>query len=366
VCLKSARVPSCPSGQQYGAFQPRVGILLVNLGTPTAPTAAALRPYLKQFLSDQRVIEVPRLLWWFILNLFILTTRPAKSAHAYAQIWNTQRNASPLKVITEAQTAALRKRFDESYTIEYAMRYGAPSIPDTLSRMKAEGCTRILICPLYPQYSAATVATVMDEASRWMLNQRWQPALRTLPPYYDHPAYIGALAQSVTSNPKAMKAQALLATLHGMPKAYCEQGDPYYCHSHKTVRLLAEKLGTTFCRTPEELAEAVKARKPGTPPPVLLTFQSRFGKAEWLQPYTAEVLTQLPGFGITNIATICPGFAADCVETLEEIALTGKASFLQSGGQSFTFVPCLNDSPAGIDMLEGLIQNELWGWDTLS
>lgn len=343
----------------------KVGVLLVNLGTPEAPTAAALRPYLRQFLSDPRVIEVPRLIWALILNLFILPFRPAKSAHAYARIWDTTRNASPLKVITEAQTTALQARLGAQVTVRYAMRYGNPSIGHELSQLKSEGCTRILIAPLYPQYSTATVATVMDETARWLLTQRFQPALRVLPPYYDHPAYILALAKRVKSHLETLTwaPDALIASLHGMPLAYCQKGDPYSCHSHKTTRLLAEALGLPFTTNPNDVKPHSKHPKPASHQfPLLLAFQSRFGKAEWLKPYMAETLETLPTQGVKKLLVVCPGFAADCVETLEEIALQGQETFLTAGGTHFAYVPALNDSPEGMDMLEGLIQAELAGW----
>lgn len=357
--------PSLPQPPHTLPVPPgRTGVLLVNLGTPEAPTPAALRPYLRQFLSDPRVIEVPRLLWWVILNLFILPFRPAKSAHAYARIWDASQNASPLKVITQAQATALQTRLGGNTVVRYAMRYGNPSISSELSRLKAEGCTRILIFPLYPQYSAATTATVVDDLARWLLAQRFQPAVRVAAPYYNHPAYLLAVAHSVQAHQQALgwQPQVILTSFHGMPLAYCQKGDPYYCHSHATARLLAEALGAPFIKDTNDISTLNTKSKASLQPPVLLAFQSRFGRAEWLQPYTAETLEALPTQGIKKVLVACPGFAADCVETLEEIAIAGKESFLAAGGTHFSYVPALNATPLGLDMLEGLIQTELMGW----
>lgn len=344
--------------------KPKTGVLLVNLGTPTEPTAKALRPYLRQFLGDKRVVELPRWLWIPLLYGLIVPLRAPKSAHAYASIWDGKRSMSPLRAITIDQTEALQKRLGKGVMVEHAMRYGQPSIPGALQKLFNQGCTRILLAPLYPQYSAATVGTVVDEAADWLKTLRWQPALRILPPYYDNTTHISALAASVKAHLKTLKTkpQAILASFHGMPLAYCKKGDTYYCHSHKTARLLAEELGTTFHTSPATLP----TKPTSAVPPILLTFQSRFGKAEWLKPYTADTLESLPKQGLKNVAVICPAFAADCVETLEEIAIAGKESFLESGGHaremSYSVIPCLNTSKPGMDMLEALIRNELKGW----
>lgn len=350
--------PSLPAGHPKLPVSARTGVLLVNLGTPTAPTAAALRPYLREFLSDRRVVELPRWLWIPLLYGVIVPLRAPKSAHAYAQIWDQKANASPLKVITEAQTAKLQARLGKNVMVRYAMRYGEPSISRELTALKAAGCDEIVVAPLYPQYAGPTVGTVIDMVADWLKTQRWQPAIRVLAPYYDHAAYIAALAASVRAHVKGLKdvPQVLLASFHGMPLKACEDGDVYYCHCHKTARLLAEALGVPFCKTVEEAATAKPVRGM---PPVLLTFQSRFGKAEWLKPYTAEVLETLPTAGVTAAAVICPAFAADCVETLEEIAIGGQETFCEAGGTAYSVVPCLNASDGGIAMLETLVREVL-------
>lgn len=361
-------LPEVPRNHPAPPFGRRVGVLLVNLGTPDGTDYKSMRRYLKEFLSDRRVIEAPRLLWWFVLNVIILTFRPQKSGHAYAKIWDTQHNASPLRVITESQAHKLQERLGHDVIVRHAMRYGRPAIKDILSEMTAAGCGRILIAPLYPQYSAATVGSVMDEVSRWMLKQRTQPAIRVLPPYFDHPAAIAALAASIKNARKNLEwtPDVIVTSFHGLPLRYCQKGDVYYCHSHKTARLLAEKLGSAFCRTPHEAAAKIPApkvfKKHGEPP-LLLTFQSRFGKEVWLQPYTDASLEDLARSGLKNILVLCPGFAADCVETLEEIAIAGRESFMAAGGQNYAVIPCLNDSDIGMDLIEGLVDSELMGWE---
>jgi ferrochelatase len=300
----------------------------------------------------------------------IVPLRAPKSAHAYASIWDTTYNQSPLRVITEAQTRKLDALLPREVMVRHAMRYGKPSIGHVLDEMKADGCGRIVVLPLYPQYAGATVGTVVDEVARWQLKQRWVPTVQFVPPYYDHALYINALANSVreevtgyrlqvtgkkkranrqlsTVNPP----QVLIASFHGMPLKACHDGDVYYCHCHKTARLLAKELGMTFCKTIDEVVAAPQGK-----PPLLLSFQSRFGKAEWLKPYFANVLEELPKHGITNVQVISPAFAADCVETLEELALAGRDSFIEAGGQSYFVVPCLNDSDASMDMLRGLVE----------
>mgnify|MGYP001819253634 CR=1 FL=1 len=325
----------------------KVGILLINLGTPEATTYWPMRRYLKEFLSDRRVIETNRALWWVILNGIILTTRPKKSGHAYEQIWNTKLNESPLKTITRGQSEKVAESFanNPEIMVDWAMRYGHPSTPDVIKRMKDAGCDRILLAPLYPQYAAATTATAMDKAFDVFKQMRWQPAIRSLPPYYDHPAYIKALSQSLKAHLKTLPWQPdkIVASFHGLPKEYLLKGDPYHCHCQKTARLLREAM-----KLPEDK--------------FIATFQSRFGKAEWLQPYTDKTIEQLARDGARNIVVITPGFSADCVETLEEIAIGVAEMFTQSGGENFSVAPCLNDSKLSIDLLTILAKEELAGW----
>ena len=319
---------------------PRIGVLIVNLGTPDAAEAGAVRRYLAEFLSDRRVVEIPPILWQPILRGIILRTRPKKSAHAYAQVWRA--DGSPLAAITAAQAAALRDAFGDIAMVAHAMRYGRPAIADTLSAMKAAGCERILVAPLYPQYCAATTATANDAAFATLANMRWQPALRTLPPYHDDPAYIAALKASVETALAALPfvPDAIVASFHGMPRRTLELGDPYHCHCQKTARLLGEALGKDL----------------------IVTFQSRFGRAKWLEPATDTMLAALPGRGVKRIAIVAPGFSADCLETLEELAIRGRETFLAAGGADFAYLPCLNDGPPGIEMLRILLQRELAGW----
>ncbi len=330
-----------PVPPDHPAIPPaRVGVLLTNLGTPTAAEPRAVRRYLKEFLSDRRVVELSPWLWQPILRGAVLTTRPKKSAHAYAQVWTAE--GSPLAAITRAQAEALAARLQGQATVAYAMRYGEPAIPDTLRRLKDEGCERILVAPLYPQYCAATTATANDRAFAALAGMRSQPALRTLPPYHDDPAYIDALKAGVEAALAALPfaPDALLASFHGMPQRTLELGDPYHCHCRKTARLLADALGR----------------------PLLTSFQSRFGRARWLEPATDRVLAGLPGQGVKRVALVAPGFAADCVETLEELAIRGRETFMAAGGAGFAYLPCLNAGPAGIDMLERLVRRELAGW----
>ena len=319
---------------------PKVGVLIVNLGTPDAAEVGAVRRYLAQFLSDRRVIEIPPILWQPILRGIILRTRPKKSAHAYAQVW--REDGSPLAAITAQQAEALRGAFGEGVMVEHAMRYGRPAIADKLAAMKAAGCERILIAPLYPQYCAATTATANDAAFAALAAMRWQPAIRTLPPYHDDPAYIAALKASVEASLKALpfEPQAIVASFHGMPRRTLELGDPYHCHCQKTARLLGEALGRDLT----------------------IAFQSRFGRAKWLEPATDVTLAALPGKGITKVAVVAPGFSADCLETLEELAIRGRQAFLDAGGTDFAYLPCLNADQPGIDMLRLLLQRELAGW----
>jgi ferrochelatase len=319
---------------------PRVGVLLINLGTPDRADARAVRAYLKQFLSDPRVIEIPRLLWQPILRGIILNTRPRKSAHAYRQVWSEE--GSPLAAITRRQAKALEGAFGDDVVVDHAMRYGRPAIGERVAALKAQGCERILIAPLYPQYCAATTATANDEAFAALAAMRWQPAVRTLPPYHDDPAYIAALKASVEESLAALDfaPDAIVASFHGMPERTLHLGDPYHCHCRKTARLLGEAMGREL----------------------IVTFQSRFGKARWLEPATDTTLAGMPERGIKRVALVTPGFSADCLETLEELSIRGRKTFLAAGGTHFGTLPCLNDSPAGVKMLRTILARELEGW----
>ncbi|TYC85001.1 ferrochelatase [Novosphingobium sp. BW1] len=323
----------------------RIGVLLVNLGTPEAPTAPAVRRYLAEFLSDPRVIEIPPLAWKPILHGIILRTRPAKSGHAYSQVWTEK--GSPLAAITSDQAEALQARLSGIVRVDWAMRYGNPSIPDRLQALKDEGCDRILIAPLYPQYSGATTASVMDKLGEALKTMRWQPAIRTLPPYYDHPAHIAALEEDLAAQMEALafKPEVLLLSFHGMPERTLHLGDPYHCQCRKTARLLSERL---VGRLPDLRVET--------------SFQSRFGRAKWLEPATDVVLAKEAAAGTKRIAVAAPGFSADCVETLEELALRGREQFEEAGGKDFATLTCLNAKPIGIEMLEVLVRQELGGW----
>jgi ferrochelatase len=326
--------------------QARTGILLVNLGTPEAPTAQALRTYLKEFLSDPRVVEIPRAIWWLILNGIILNTRPKKSAKKYAAIWTA--DGSPLKVHTEKQAKLLKGwlggKIASPLMVEYAMRYGNPSVPDTLARMKAAGCDRILILPAYPQYAASSTATAFDAAFAWLQQTRTQPALRTVKHYHDHPAYIQALAANIRDYwQRHGRPDVLLMSFHGVPRYTLDKGDPYHCECQKTGRLLAAALGL----------EARQFR---------LTFQSRFGRAEWIQPYTDNTLAELGQAGTARVDVVAPGFTADCLETLEELAMEGRATFLQAGGKEFHYIPALNEHPQWVAALGQIALENLGGW----
>ncbi|HEV7717971.1 MAG TPA: ferrochelatase [Arsenicitalea sp.] len=326
---------------------PKIGVLLLNLGTPDATDYWSVRRYLKEFLSDRRVIETNRLLWWPLLNGVILSVRPQKSGHAYAQIWDKEHNQSPLLVITRKQSQSLQQRFggEPQVVVDFAMRYGNPSTQSRIEALKEAGCQKILLVPLYPQYSATTTATANDKAFDVLKTMRWQPAVRTAPAYFDDPKYIETLAKSIDDGVKALDftPDLVITSYHGMPKTYLERGDPYHCQCQKTTRLVREYLGW-----PKEK--------------LMVTFQSRFGPTEWLQPYTADTLQALPGKGIKKIAILAPAFSADCIETLEEIAVTGKEQFMHAGGERFAYIPCLNDSPAGMDMIEAMVRRELAGW----
>jgi ferrochelatase len=327
----------------------RIGVLLVNLGTPDRTDYLSVRRYLKEFLWDPRVVETNRALWWVLLHGVILTLRPTKSGRAYRKIWNAANDESPLRTITRAQAAGLASKFSpsEPVTVEWAMRYGEPSIASRIARLKDDGHDRILIAPLYPQYSATTTATVVDKVGEALRAMRWQPAIRTLPAYYDHPAYIAAIAESVRRHLAGLswKPEKILASFHGLPRTYVEKGDPYYGHCRETARLISEALGLGGER-------------------FSVMFQSRFGRAEWLKPYAVDTIIELARAGVRNIVVVCPGFAADCVETLEEVALGLSETFADHGGKNFSLVPALNDSPGSIDMLDRLIRQELQGWLT--
>jgi len=325
---------------------PRIGVLLVNLGSPDSATPAAVRAYLKEFLSDPRVVEIPRIAWLPILHLFVLNTRPARSAERYAQVWMS--DGAPLKVHTARQATMLRGYLGERtrlpLTVDYAMRYGSPGIPQKLDELKAGGCDRVLLVPLYPQYAASSTATVIDRAAAWLARTRNQPALRTVRSFHDHPGYIAALAQSVRDYwLKAQRPDVLVMSFHGVPRAALERGDPYHCECQKTARLLAEAL----VLKPEQFRVA---------------FQSRFGRARWLEPYTADVLAQLGRGGTGRVDVICPGFVSDCLETLEEIAIEGKAIFLTAGGREFHALPCLNERDDWLHALTSLVLDHLGGW----
>ena len=323
----------------------RIGVLLVNLGTPDAPTPKAVRRYLGEFLWDKRVVEIPRLVWWPILNLIILNTRPKKSAHAYGLVWTEA--GSPLAAITRAQAEQLQVQLGEGVLVRWAMRYGNPAIAAELQAMKAAGCERILVAPLYPQYSGATTATVIDAVGAVLKTMRWQPALRSLPPYYDDPLHIEALRADLARQLAALtfKPEVLLLSFHGMPQRTLTLGDPYHCHCQKTARLLREALQPDF---PELRIE--------------LSFQSRFGRAKWLEPATDATLAAEGQRGTKRLAIAAPGFSADCLETHEELAIRGKEQFVEAGGQEFAALHCLNTSPAGMTMLDALTRRELAGW----
>jgi protoporphyrin/coproporphyrin ferrochelatase len=324
-----------------------IGVLLVNLGTPDATDYWSMRRYLKEFLSDRRVIETNRVLWWFALNLVILPIRPARKGRDYDKIWNRERNESPLKTITRAQAEKLAAHFadDPRIAVDWAMRYGNPSIPSRLEVLQKQGCERILIVPLYPQYAAATTASVADKVFDSLAKVRRQPTLRFVPPYFDDPAYIEAVASSLEEDLAKLswKPEVVLASFHGIPTEYVRKGDPYEFQCAETARLLRERL---------KLDES-KLR---------LTFQSRFGRAEWLKPATDETVRALARSGVKNIAVVTPGFSADCLETLEEIAGENAEIFRHAGGERLAAIPCLNDSVRGMRLIQGLVEHELEGW----
>ena len=334
----------------YRHGQPaRTAVLLVNLGTPDAPTAPALRRYLAEFLSDPRVVEIPRLVWWPLLHGIILRTRPAKSAAKYASVWMPE--GSPLAVWTQRQTAAVAAQLaalGHDVIVDHAMRYGNPSLPSVLDHLRAQGATRVLVLPLYPQYAAATTASISDKVLQWATQTRRMPELRFVAEYHADDAYIGALAERVTSHWAAHdRGERLLLSFHGVPHRSLLLGDPYHCQCLKTARLLGERLGISKDT-------------------LLVTFQSRFGKAKWLEPYTEPTLRALAAQGVKSVDVMCPGFVADCLETLEEIAQEASEAFTQAGGKTFNYIACLNDQPVWIKALTGLVERHLQGWETRS
>ncbi len=340
------RAPNLPADHPAVAAG-KIGVLLVNLGTPEGTSYWPMRRYLSEFLSDRRVIEWSPLFWQPILQGIVLSVRPKKSGALYESIWNKDRNESPLRTFTRAQAEKLAVELagERDVIVDWAMRYGSPSIGERLDALKAAGCERILVFPLYPQYSATTTATVNDKAFEALQKMRWQPALRTVPPYHDEPVYIDALAESIERHFSALdfEPEVLIASYHGLPKSYFEKGDPYHCHCQKTTRLLRERLGWSNDR-------------------IITTFQSRFGPEEWLQPYTDKTVERLAHEGVRRIAIVNPGFVSDCLETLEEIAVQNREFFLHAGGEKFSHVPCLNDSPQGMRVITSMVVRELSGW----
>jgi len=319
----------------------KTGVLLINLGTPDSTNWWDIRRYLKEFLSDTRVIEVNPVLWQIILNLFILNFRPSKTAQAYKKIWLKETNESPLRYYTRNQAEKLQQELvGENIIVNFAMRYGNPSIKSKLNELKKNGCENIIILPLYPQYAAATTATVCDEVYRTLMKMRWQPSLQIVPHYESEPLYVSALVKSIEKKIETIswKPDLIIASYHGIPKKYFDKGDPYHCYCHKTTRLIKEKFSKIEIQT---------------------TFQSRFGPQEWLTPYTDKTLESLSAKGIKNLLVICPGFASDCVETLEEINILGRETFLKNGGEKFDFIPCLNDSSEHIKLFENLVKKYL-------
>ena len=316
----------------------KTGVLIINLGTPDSTSWWDIRKYLREFLSDRRVIEVNPIIWQIVLNLFILTFRPSKTAHAYKKIWLKDQNESPLLYFTRNQANKLKKKIGtERIIVDFAMRYGNPSIKLKMNKLKDEGCENIVVLPLYPQYAAATTATVCDEVYRSLMSMRWQPSLQVIPHYESEPIYIDALIKSVKEKLGKIKwkPDLIISSYHGIPKKYFDKGDPYHCYCHKTTRLMKENFNEIDIQT---------------------TFQSRFGPQEWLTPYTDKTLESLPSKGVKNLLVICPGFASDCVETLEEIDIQGRESFMENGGENFDLIPCLNDSADHINLFEKLIK----------
>ncbi len=326
----------------------KIGVLLMNLGTPDATDYWSMRRYLKEFLSDRRVIETPRILWWPILNLIILSVRPGRKGKDYESIWNKEKNESFLKTITRSQADKLAEMMvqkDERIIVDWAMRYGNPGVKPVVENMLAQGCERILAVPLYPQYAAATTATANDHLFRALMQMRWQPTIRIAPPYHDDPAYIDALATSLKDGLAKLdfEPDVILASFHGVPKQYLLKGDPYHCHCAKTWRLLREKMGMG-------------------PDKLMMSFQSRFGPDEWLKPYTDETVQELAKKGVKSMAIIAPGFSSDCLETLEELDGENRHYFEEGGGNNFAYIPCLNDTDEGMKVIKAIVDRELQGW----
>lgn len=346
MSLPVARPPQQIPADHPPQLKPKVGVLMVNLGTPDGTDYWSIRRYLSEFLSDTRVIEIPRLIWQPLLQGVILSIRPKKTGAAYDKVWFKDTDESPLRRYTREQGEALAERFDkDSVVVEWGMRYGKPSIAEKLEVLKQQGCQRILVMALYPQYSATTMATVYDKTFAALKTMRWQPAIRTMPAYYDHPKYIQVLGDSIRRHVEASSWQpdVVLMSYHGIPKRYLELGDPYHCHCCKNTRLVREYLGWS-----EEKLQ--------------MSFQSRFGKAEWLQPYTEPTLVKLAESGVKHVMVAAPAFVSDCVETLEELALEARDAFLEAGGESFELIPCLNASPEAIDLFHTIASEELGGW----
>jgi len=327
----------------------RIGVLLMNLGTPEATDYWSMRRYLKEFLSDRRVIETSRLIWWPVLNLIILSKRPGPKGRDYASIWNKDLNEGPLKTITRSQTEQLAAHLKETaggrITVDWAMRYGNPPIRSAIESLLGQGCDRILLVPLYPQYAAATTATACDHAFRALMDMRWQPTIRVAPPYHDDPGYIEAIVSAMKRDVAALafEPEVILVSFHGVPKSYLLKGDPYHCHCVKTWRLMRDAFGW-----PEERFR--------------MSFQSRFGNEEWLKPYTDETVKGLAESGVKRMAIVAPGFSADCLETLEELNVENRHIFMEHGGEDFAYLPCLNDSEGGMRVIRHIVERELQGW----
>lgn len=347
----TARLQDRPAGHPM-VKSGRIGVLLTNLGTPEGTDYWSMRRYLHEFLSDRRVIETPRWLWWPLLNLIILTKRPRSKGHDYASIWNNELDEGPLKTITRSQKqkleALLRDDLGEAaqdITVDWAMRYGKPSMEERLQALLDQGCDRILLVPLYPQYAAATSATVCDHAFRALMKMRWQPSLRVCPPYYDEPAYIDALVSSMKRDLARLsfEPERILVSFHGIPQSYFDKGDPYYCHCAKTYRLMREAMGWS--------SEHFQ-----------MSFQSRFGTEEWIKPYTDAMVKGYAESGVRKMAIVAPGFSADCLETLEELDVENRGYFMEAGGEQFAYLPCLNDSQEGMHAIHQVVRRELQGW----